>query len=323
MLRPMRRQALFALLATLALAGCDRSETETHETPSEEPTTPTVVSSSAREVIDEAPDSPARFYERREGLPPEEARCPQGEGACVNEFDFAVFVYAPDWGHHYVLDYGSSSSPIREGEVPAPVWMQRVEQGVRHILAEEEATAARGRCGLAGMMPTLYGAPRGYFEVNLPPGQGEAPEPVTPQEANAQLQAAYREIGYDTEIERRFFDDPTMARMTADTFRQPVVTRRGAFVGGEEATNEALLFVVFSPESRKVYVLDRSGEHPTEETDQEIRARQLENQAALLRFLSDIGESPVAFAADTACEIPEVVGGAVWRPLSPPWQPEG
>lgn len=303
----------------LALLGCETRESN----PAGDPEPPTITGTSVtvepEEEVD--PTSPARFYRRVDGNPPLEARCPDVAGACVNEHEFEVYVTSPEWDHHYVLPYADDGSAIRDGATNDMQWMQRLEQGVRHALAQEEATEAHGRCGLAAMMPVLFGAPRGFYRVPVPPQQDDTTaEAVTPAEANGILQATYTRVGFAEGATRRFFDDATMARMTGDTLNQPIVTRRGALVTTGDTVQEALLFVLFSAESQRTYVLDRTSEHPVEEEDLVIRQRQVDNQAAVLRWLSAIGETEVGFTADAACEIPEPIGGRIWRELATPWE---
>ncbi len=324
----MRRSSIFRIALALSLAaGCGEPEAAGSDP------APTIVGSGARALPDEPGDTvegdtaegDTGFAQRRSGAAPEAARCPGVDGPCLNDTEGVAYLWEPGWDHHWAFDYGDPEGPIRRGAADDLVWMQRLEAGVRYALATEGAASATGACGLAAMMPILFGAPQGYFRINVPTdGSGEAPTAITPEEANARLQAAYAAIGFVTETPRVFFDPPIAARMTQETMLQPVLTRRGAVVTDPDGqVHEALVFVLFSPESRRVYVLDRSSAHPAEEPDQVVRQRDIDHQAALLRMLASLGESPIAFAADAACAIPEPLGGAPYRALSPPWQPGG
>ncbi|MGE3636552.1 MAG: hypothetical protein AB7P00_42000 [Sandaracinaceae bacterium] len=319
-LEGLRRGSLVTLALVVLGAGCTCGAADDAD-PEDDSILGTPTSSRAYEVPDEPGEAVGQYAERHTGPAPRGARCPESiTEPCVSELEGYVFVSAPGWDHHYRLDLNDENGAIRRGAETDLDWMRHLEAGVRDVLAEEAATSAVGHCGLAGEMPALYGAPNGYFRVPIPTvAEGEPPAPVTPAQANDTLQAAYTRIGYPTDSPRTFFEGPLLSRMTATTFLQPIVTRRGAFLGDGTTVKEALVFVVFSPESSRVYVLDRSREFPPGEPEQTVRQRQLDDQAALLRLLSGIGESPIAFAADTACEIPELVGGRPWRLLSPPW----
>lgn len=259
---------------------------------------------------DEAPvlEEPADNlgYVVREGAP--ELECP-GDEACVMGNGSDVWVSKRSWPHHYRLQGAESS--VRG----------RVTASVARILEEEHTTLALGHCSLAAAAPALYSSSDGVV-VGIPPSPVADARlaPTTPLVANAHLRSEYAFINIEEAESMAWFSDAELQRMTHGTFSDP----RARHVSGSRLIDGRYrtldLLVVFSPESERVYVLERSREVAAEvhRTEQETLRR--DDAQALVRFVQNLGLARIRFDLAAACEIPPEFGGSEWMPLRLPTQ---
>jgi hypothetical protein len=313
---------LWAIVATLWLGCGQEGERTTGQRPRSAdaaappaPATPPPAAAPAAEPAQPTPPptpmgDPMRFVETRRGRPGAGEGCPDAD-ACVSDFDFATFVSARRWRSHYVIDHGRPGIPIAEGDPSRDELWRRVEAAVRAVLARERATRAKVHCSLAGLMPGLVGASEVYA-ATVPAGDetAEPPAPVTPSEANAVSDRAHAAIGYPDARQRRFFNPEEQARMTGDTFERPQVGVRGAFMGTDQSLRVAHLAAIWSPESRRVYVLDASKSYPSDANP--FRALDREVEERVVQTLRGLQITRVGVETYALCRFPRLTGTGEW-----------
>jgi hypothetical protein len=270
-------------------------------------------------VADAGPDralaEPMKFVETGTGDPPAHLSCPDRR-ACVIEYDFAYFVIKRGWKHHYLIDRGDPSKPIRAGEPSRSRIDRRASAAVAAVLRQRKQQLAAIHCGLAGPLRELIGLDAsGYVPITVPAPTGvspaPAPRPITPRQANEQIARVHAALP-GTSGRRELFAGSIAAKMTADTFATPRISRLGQWmsrvVDGKETFVETYFVAVWSPESRKVYLLDRSWQFDGEPPEREQKNRSRDTERAVIALLQSLGVERASIDAHALCEYPTLVG---------------
>jgi hypothetical protein len=316
-----------ALCWLIALAACGDP---TPKPPASKPATP------ARDVVETAPPAdappqtqppdagpdealadPMKFVETRAGKLPEGMACPD-QRPCVVEYDFAFYVLKRGWREHYVIDLGNQQKPIRQGDPSTARIDRRAAAAVAAVLRARREKRAAIHCGLAGPMRDLLGYDAsGYVPVEVPartkaaPATPAPPAPLSPQQVNAQIERAYAELPATTGRDE-LFTSPVMSTMTADSFERPRISRLGQWMSQIVARKETFIakhFVaVWSPDSRKVYFLDRSWSFPGQPTEAEHARRRTETEAEVIELLQSLGLERADLDTKALCEYPVLTG---------------
>ena len=166
-----------------------------------------------------------------------------------------------------------------------------------------------GRCSLEALWPELQGLV-GQDEPALSPLAS-----VSPLVANAHLRSEYAFIDLERAESMVWFSDAELLRMRGTTFETPRVRHvRGTRVvdGNQRALD---LLVVFSPESEKVYVLERTREVPEDEYSAQREEIRGTDERALADFFRRLGARRLYFDVEGGCAIPAALSGQTWISL--------
>jgi hypothetical protein len=299
----MRARALFAL-ATAAAAG-------------------TALAGGAH-----ADDDPMAYAEIATGRPTG-IKCPDAR-PCVVDKDGAFFVTAKSWKRYYILDHTAATSALLADAEGDDEVDRRVDAAVRAILAFHRAKKAAVDCTAAGAVPALVGSKTGEVSVAVPKVKAApAPTALTPAEADAAwlaARAALDDLGgsADSESMTTVFAGVDTRAMTGSTFKRPHLrwmrsTLNHRVCKGADCTVDEIVdvnvLVVYSPESEKVYVLDRSVTLPETEHTRERAVRAFADQDVLFATLRALGVSSIVVDPGSLCAVPRVAGKNGWFDL--------
>lgn len=248
---------------------------------------------------------------------------------CVFTYDGAIVVAGPKWKSFYTVDL--SGNAITKDAATGTEIQARADGAVRAVLARNKATGASIDCGAAGQVPSLAGIRDGGFELDVPvdpKGAPPPPAPVTPAAADSLWQKAHDAI-HDTvsaeeprPVSSTLFAGLDVSKMTADTFADPHVRVANARSSGghpnePSQTIEAAMVAIYSPESRKVYLLDRSLKQETEAYNRDHDKRTIKTEKTVARALNALHLTRVKLDATSLCWFPHMVGGGAHFELAP------
>jgi hypothetical protein len=275
-----------------------------------------------------ADDDPLSYADVHTGRP-KDIKCPDAR-PCVIDYDSAFWVFARGWKRHYTLDRADVNSALRAGAADKLAVDKRVDAAVRAILKLHKAKTAAIECGVAGSVPSLVGSKTGDVEVTVPATKAAAdlPTVLTPEEADQAWLKARAPVDADTSSSRSrvttLFAGVDTTAMTEATFERPHLRWRNAWVShkacqGDKCTEaemiDASMLVIYSPESTKVYLLDRSVTQPTKQWRREAQKRANADQDAVFATLTALGIKRIVIDADSICAVPRVAGKGGWFTL--------
>ena len=249
-----------------------------------------------------------------------EPNCPTSR-ACVHRASTPI-LYRNDWDHSWrVFADGRGKSPCTKGP--------RFPDELEVVLAEEGLTEADISCTVVNRIPESAGAVDGWIRIRVPDADGRAaPVAISPLDVEG---ARYRARARFSEEQARFFrdsrEDPVFSdlersKMTSSTFLQPTIRVVEDYVTRTfDIVEQVRLFVLFSPESEKVFVLDGSFKVRADDAPESGMIDFERKQASVLvPWLQSIGVSEVRFPPLDACLVPAELGGRHWYRVSFPAQ---
>lgn len=243
-------------------------------------------------------------------------RCP-GPAACMFQSSTGLLVRG-GWDHFWRLGVGGSCNE----EAPHL-------RDLRTIANLEGLELIDTSCELVDYVPTSFDADAEWKEVRVVHDpKREPPSAMTPSAADREvLQAEMRWYNLPEEeasiMHDALFTADEIARMTETTFLQPSIRVLADEPGTDNPSRRLRHFVVYSPESSRVYVLDASYEAPRSEVFRgsfkfpeavvEFERGQL---GPLTKLLQSLPIDHVRFPVRRSCSIPDELGGKRWYPLS-------
>lgn len=278
-----------------------------------------------------ADDDPIAYAEESTGRPTG-IKCPDAR-PCVIDKDGAVFVTARSWKTYYRLDHDNLDSALMQGAADADVVRQRIDAAVRAILALHGAKKAAIECGAAGAVPQLIGSATGEAQVMVPKVKKTTPPaPLSLADADAAWLAARDAIDQlggsaSSDPLTTLFAGIDTAAMTGDSFKRPHLRWQRATLAhrvckGEDCTDDEIIEVsvllVYSPESKQVYLLDRSVRLPTPQYNREASIRAFADQDVLFAMLRGLNIKSIVVDRGSLCAVPRVAGKNGWFDLKPP-----
>lgn len=277
---------------------------------------------------DNGGDDPIGYAEESTGRPTG-VKCPDAR-PCVIDKDGAVFVTAKAWKVYYRLDHDDLDSPLMAGTADPEVVRVRIDRAVRAILALHAAKKAVVDCGAAGAVPQLIGSATGEAAVTVPKvKKATAPAPLSLADADAawlKARDVIEELGGSATSDplTTLFAGLDTTAMTGDTFKRPHLRWQRATLAhrvckGDDCTDdeiiEASVLVVYSPESKNVYLLDRSVRLPTTQYNREASIRAFADQDVLFAMLRALAIKSVVVDRGSLCAVPRVAGKNGWFDL--------
>jgi len=252
--------------------------------------------------------TPMQFATRTKGTPAGVPDCPTAD-ACLVEVDYAYFLMRKGWPHYYILDHGAPKIGLRKG-APTPAQVdRRLHATVHAALTHEHARQLDVHCAIAHRLPRLLRL--GTFvtaKVPADPGRRTA-DPIaarTPQSANRNLSEAGSVAP--------FFSKTDRATMTGDTFKDPRVSTVSKQSGTPDAMVDHRKVVVWSPESRRVYVLDLTAEGPLKQllAKQNLAKRRAAAETTLIAHLQSLQLKSVKVDSRRLCSFSKLTGTGAW-----------
>lgn len=244
--------------------------------------------------------------------------CPTAR-ACVHRASTPL-LYRNDWDHSWrVFADGRGKSPCTNGP--------RFPDELEVVLAEEGLSEADISCTIVSWIPEIAGAVDGWMRVRVPDADGRAaPAAISPLDVE---DALYRARARFSEPHARMLrderHDPVFSKlerskMTSSTFLQPTLRIVEDYVSRRfDVVKQMRLFVLFSPESAKVFVLDGSFMVSADDAPENGMIDFERRQASILvPWLQSIGVSDVRFSLLDACLVPDELGGRHWYRVSFP-----
>lgn len=253
-----------------------------------------------------------------ERQPDEVSDCP-GPDACVYASSWAV-LSKNGWRHVWPFFYTPGRPCVKDGiaarELPK-------------VLALEGLSEVDVSCRLMGWAPSLFGADLEWKEVAVTPEPGHPrPSATSPTGAQRELYLtrvrvlSKDEADWHERPRKQLFSEEERASMTASTFLQPTLRVVESERWKGDPTRRVRFFVLYSPESSKVYTFDAS--YTVSEADldantvgpRDIIDFERDKAAPLGRWLRSLGVESVRFPVNAACWIPDDLGGKRWYHLS-------
>lgn len=247
-----------------------------------------------------------------------EPNCPTTR-ACVHRSSTPM-LYRNGWDHSWrVFADGKGKSSCTNGP--------RFSDELEVVLAKERLSEADISCAVVNRIPEIAGALDGWMHIRVPDADGRAaPVAISPLDVE---DARYRARARFSEEQARFFrdsrEDPVFSdlersKMTSSTFLQPTLRVVEDHVSRSSGVVEQMrLFVLFSPESAKVFVLDGSFTASADDAPESGMIDFERKRASILvPWLQSLGISEVRFLPRDACLIPDELGGRHWYRVSFP-----
>lgn len=174
--------------------------------------------------------------------------------------------------------------------------------------ARDPSSAVRGHSELEQELDQREGGVPVHIPARVALPASARPRPVLPQVANAHLRSEYAFIDIERAESMAWFSPTELERMTGSTFEDPRVRHVNGTRRIGDAHRSLDLLVVYSPESKDVFVLERTRELPADEYELRHEELRTSDEQALVDFLQDLGIPQVKFAEEAAGEIPASFG---------------
>ena len=244
-----------------------------------------------------------------------EPKCPTAR-PCVHRSSTPI-LFRNGWQHFWrIINMPHEDHPCTNGPAPA--------DELKVVLAAEGLTEVDISCTLVDWVPALVGAGESWKNLRIKPDRALAKPPtISPEQVD---EALYRARARFSEEQARWlrrsphepvFSNAEREKMVGSTFLQPTLrVIEDNEERGVDGATRTRIFVLYSPESSKVYVLDGSYERSSFDAPGGTIEFERKQASILVPWLRSMAIKNVRFPVSSACLIPDELGGRHWYHVS-------